>query len=238
MLEYALSENMLTPDPNDYMAQPVNVRSYEMPEIIQRISARYPGLSPTQISSAINEFFDEVCIITEEGENVITPVFRTEFSTPGVYNSAVDSFDPKRHALKINLNAGTRLLEAAKKVKLTKVIVAEPTPHILEVKDVISDSVNDTLTPGGIIQIRGGRLKFIPSEENNGVFLINESGENIKLTVIAENKPARIMAMLPTELSQGTYLLEVRTTFSSGSAKPTRTLKSGHFNKGLTVLGD
>lgn len=238
MLDYTLFENMLTPDPNDYSAQPVNVRSHDLPAIVQRISARYPGLSPTQILAAISEFFDEVYNITELGETVVTPIFNTEFSMPGVYNGALDSFDTKRHSVKINLNPGTRLLEAARKVKTSKVIVAESLPHILEVKDVVSNTVNELLTPGGIVQIRGSRLKFLQTEDNNGVFFINQQGESIKLSVIADNKPARIMAMLPADMQPGTYSLEVRTSFSAGSVKPLHALKTGRFNKELTVAGN
>jgi hypothetical protein len=236
MLQYTVLENLLTPAPDDYMAQPVDVRTHDLPAIFKRIAARYPGLTPTQISSAVNEFFEEIRMITEEGETVNTPLLNTQFSTPGVYSGAMDSFDAKRHSLKLNLAPGKLLRESVKKVKLEKVVVSEPLPHILEVKDVVSESVNETLTPGGVLQLRGSRLKFLPSEENNGVFLIDEQGVATKLSVIVENKPARIMMMLPADLPQGAYFAEVRTTYSGGSAKPVRTLKTNRFYKELTVL--
>jgi hypothetical protein len=205
-----------------------------MSEITQRIGLRYPGLTPTQISAAVNEFFTEVEIITEEGEAVNTPLFNTSWSIPGSIEGATGSVDTKTQPPKINLSAGVELREAARKVKTEKVIVAEPLPHILEVKDIASDTVNDTLTPGGVVQIRGGRLKFLPAEENNGIFLINEQGESIKLAVIVENKPARLIAVLPAELPQGDYFIEIRTSFSA-AGKPMKTLKQGRFNKILTV---
>jgi hypothetical protein len=235
MLEYTLIDNPLTPDPNDCTAQPVNGRSYDLQAIYKRISSRYPGLSPAQIAATVNEFIEEIGLITEEGDTVTTPLLNTEFSMPGVYHGVVDSFDPKRHSMKLNLSTGTRLRDAVKKVKPTKVAVAEVLPHILEVKDMLSDSVNDTITPGGVLQIRGNRLRFLPAEENNGVFFVNEQGQTIKLTVIIENKPARLIVMIPAELPQGEYFVEVRTTFSSGNAKPARNLKTGRFNKILSV---
>jgi hypothetical protein len=234
MLQYTLVENLLTPTPNDYTAQPVNVRTVDLDGIFQRIGARYPGLTPAQIAAAVSEFFDEVCTITEEGDVINTPLLNTTFSTPGVYEGAMDSYDPKRHSVKLNLSTGKRLRDAVKKVKLEKVIVAEPLPHVLEVKDIVSESVNETLTPGGVIQIRGGRLKFLPAEADNGIFLVNEQGENIKLAIIVENKPAKLIAVLPTELAQGEYFLEIRTSYTS-NGKPSKTLKHGRFNKVLTV---
>jgi hypothetical protein len=85
MLHYSLIENPFPHvTPNDYLAQPVNVRSYTLQEIYQRISARYLGLMPTQISSAVNEFFEEVAAITEDGETVTTPLFNTLVTIPGI----------------------------------------------------------------------------------------------------------------------------------------------------------
>jgi hypothetical protein len=61
---------------------------------------------------------------------------------------------------------------------------------------------------GGIVQLRGSLLKFVETRENNGIFLLPDTGAEVKLTVVAENKPARIMAMLPVDLPQGDYTLE------------------------------
>jgi hypothetical protein len=234
MLQYTLIENLLTPAPDDYMAQTVNVRTHELQDIFQRIGARYPGLTPTQISAAVNEFFEEVCTVAENGETVNTPLFNTQFSLPGVYEGAMDSFDSKRHTVRLNISPGTRLRDAVRKVKLEKTVVSEPLPHILEVKDMLGGAVNETLTPGGVVQIRGGRLKFLQEEENNGVFLAGENGTAVKLAMIVENKPARIIAVLPEDLAQGVYFMEVRTSYT-GNTRPSKVLKTGRFNKELTV---
>lgn len=234
MLQYILNDNFLTAAPNDFWAQPVNVRSYTQPEVIRRILARNPGLSEAQLTSAINEYTEEAGIITEEGGAINTPLVNTNLSISGVFEGAADTFDSKRHRTKVNANPGLRLTQAASKIKPRKTTVADPVPQILEVKDIVSGSVNDVLTLGGVIRITGSRLKFLPEEPDNGIFLINEQGEETKLTVIAENKPARLMAMLPPNQAQGIYWVEVRTTFST-VGKPGKTLKAGRFGKELTL---
>jgi hypothetical protein len=235
MLQYTLVENLLTPAPNDFTAQPVNVRSHTLQEIFKRIDDRDTGLTYAQISAAVNEFIEEVYIITENGETVNTPLFNTLWSMPGIVEGAADPVDTKKHPAKINLYPGTGLREAARKVKTEKVLVPEPAPHILEVKDVVGGTVNENLTPGGVIQLRGGRLKFLPAEQNNGIFLVGEQGEEIKLSVIVENKPARLIAVMPNDVPQGDYFIEVRTSFTS-SGKTLKSLKRGRYNKILTVL--
>jgi hypothetical protein len=235
MLQYALFENLLTPAPNDYTAQPVNVRSHDIDDIIKRIGARYSGLTPAQIRAAFDEISDEMRIITEEGEAINTPIINTLWSIPGVVEGAVDYIDPKKNPPKLNATPGTILREAAKKVKLEKVIAAEPLPHILEVKDITSETVNELITPGGVIQLRGGRLKFLPGIENNGIFIVNEQGSEVKLTTIVENKPARLIAVLPGNIPQGDYFIEVRTSCAA-TGKPMKSLKQCRYNKILTVV--
>jgi hypothetical protein len=136
--------------------------------------------------------------------------------------------------VKINLNPGTVLREAARKIKTEKVTVAESLPHILEVKDVMSDTINDVITPGGVIQLRGSKLKFLADQPDNGIFLMHDNGTEFKVLTIVENKPARLIAVLPADLPQGEYFIELRTSFTTG--KPAKTLKRGRYNKILSVV--
>lgn len=53
---------------------------------------------------------------------------------------------------------------------------------------------------------------------------------------VAENKPARLMVMIPATVAAGTYHVEVRTKLDS-SGKPGKSLKVGRFSKELTVPG-
>jgi hypothetical protein len=235
MLQYSLSENLLTPAPDDYIAQPVNVRSYTKDEIIKRICDRYTGLTPAQLNSAFDEITDEMRIITEDGSAVNTPLITTIWSIPGVVEGAAEYIDPKKNPPKLNAVPGSTLREAAKQVKLEKVIVAEPAPHIIEVKDIASETVNELITPGGVIQLRGGRLKLLPGIENNGIFVVNEQGNEVKITSIVENKPARLIAVLPADIPQGDYFIEVRTSCSA-TGKPMKSLKQCRYNKILTVV--
>jgi hypothetical protein len=173
MVQYSLIENHLTAAPNDFTAQTVGVRSFGMSEIVARILARNTGLSQAQIESAISEFMREVCLIIEDGGAVNTSLFNSSPSIAGVFHGATDTFDARRHRIRTNLSLGTALRKSTDAIKTQKVQTAEPSPYILEVHDILSDSVNEQITPGGVLQIRGGRLKIAIENPENGVFLIN-----------------------------------------------------------------
>jgi hypothetical protein len=235
MLEYHLVENPMTPAPDDAMAQVVNLRSYTDDQIADLMLKRGTLLTKADILAVLQVYREVIADLVEDGCAINTQLFNVIPSIPGVFNGIGDSFDSSRHKTQANINPGIIIREAARRIKTRKVQVADPVPYILEVKDIVSGSINETLTPGGVIQLRGSRLKFIESSTDNGIFLLSEDHGEIKLTVIAENKPARLMAMLPASLASGTYMLEVRTTYSSGGTHESKQLKTGRFIKPLVA---
>ncbi|EMB38366.1 hypothetical protein HMPREF9722_02246 [Treponema denticola ATCC 33520] len=108
-------------------------------------------------------------------------------------------------------------------------------PYITEVTDVVTGTVNTTLIKGGVVQLVGSRLKFDAKDKAQGIFFVPETGEAVRATVIAENKPARVMAIIPADLPAGTYCIEVRSKHSGGG-KPLKAVKAGRFAKPLTVV--
>ena len=107
-------------------------------------------------------------------------------------------------------------------------------PYITEVADIVSGKVNEVLTKGGVVQLTGSRLKFDAKDAAQGIFFVPETGEAVRAAVIAENKPARLMAIIPADLPAGTYYIEVRTKYANAT-KQLKTLKVGRFAKPLTL---
>ncbi|MBP3365932.1 MAG: DUF4469 domain-containing protein [Treponema sp.] len=235
MLKYCLRENLLTADPDDCMAQAVDVRSYPQDEIIGLIMKRGTTLTKADVSAVLQVFSEVVCELTADGSAVNTPLFSTSFSVSGVFSGMADSFDRARHSISVNVNPGTALREAAKSVKTEKTEAAATEPYITEAADIVSGSVNATLTAGGILRLTGSRLKFDALDEAQGVFLVPaEGGEAVKCAVVAENKPARVMIMVPADVKPGAYYAEVRTKLF-GNGGTSKTQRMGRFSKLLAV---
>ena len=234
MLKYALRENLLTPAPGNYMAQVADVRSYTLDEIINLMMEK--GSSVTRAdAAAVLQVYGEVCaLIVANGSALNTPLFNTSMSISGVFDGANDSFDRRRHAVNLNMTAGTLLRDALASVKCEKTQIASTDPYITEVKDVVSDTVNAALTKGGIVQITGSRLKFDAKDETQGIFFVPETGAPVRATVVAENKPARLTALIPQTLDAGIRYIEIRTKLLDNN-KSLKTMKTGRFAKPLTV---
>lgn len=234
MLKYSLRENLLTPAPDDYMAQATDVRSYTLDEIIDLMMEKGTTLTRADVAATLQVYGEVVSAIIKDGSAVNTPLMNTSMSISGVFDGANDSFDKKRHTVNLNITAGTLLRDAVTKVKCEKTEGASTDPYITEVTDIVTGTANTTLTKGGVVQLVGARLKFDAKDAAQGIFFVPETGEAVRAAVIAENKPARLMAIIPADLAAGTYYIEVRTKILEGN-KSGKTLKTGRFNKALTV---
>ena len=234
MLKYALRENLLTPAPDDYMAQATDVRSYTLDEIIDLMMEKGTTLTRADVAATLQVYGEVVSAIIKDGSAVNTPLMNTSMSISGVFDGANDSFDKKRHTVNLNITAGTLLRDAVIKVKCEKTEGVSTDPYITEVTDIVTGTVNTTLTKGGVVQLVGSRLKFDAKDAAQGIFFVPETGEAVRAAVIAENKPARLMAIIPADLAAGNYYIEVRTKILEGN-KSGKTLKTGRFNKALTV---
>ena len=234
MLKYCLRENLLTPAPDDYMAQAADVRSYTLDEIIDLMMEKGTTLTRADVAATLQVYGEVVSAIIKDGSAVNTPLMNTSMSISGVFDGANDSFDKKRHTVNLNITAGTLLRDAVTKVKCEKTEGVSTDPYITEVTDIVTGTVNTTLTKGGVVQLVGSRLKFDVKDTAQGIFFVPETGEAVRAAVIAENKPARLMAIIPADLAAGTYYIEVRTKILEGN-KSGKTLKTGRFNKALTV---
>ena len=216
------------------MAQAADVRSYTLDEIIDLMMDKGTTLTRADVAATLQVYSEVVSTIIKDGSAVNTPLMNTALSISGVFNGANDAFDKKRHTVNLNMTAGTLLRDAVAKVKCEKTESASTDPYITEVADIVSGKVNEVLTKGGVVQLTGSRLKFDAKDAAQGIFFVPETGNPVRAAVIAENKPARLMAIIHADLAAGTYYIEVRTKILEGN-KFGKTLKSGRFNKALTV---
>ena len=215
MLKYSLVENLLTDRQDDYSAQAHSMTTLDKENLITRMLNRGTLLTRTDIVAVLNGFEETVVEVLLEGSSVTLPLFNTSFSISGVFESPLDNFDGNRHKLNINLTKGALLRKTEKDVKFEKTSTAAPLPHIQEVKDSVSSVVNEKLTKGGVVELRGYNLRIEGGDPTCGLWFVAENGTETKATVLVENKPSRIIAMIPT-LPAGNYQVKVVTQYANG----------------------
>jgi nucleoid DNA-binding protein len=233
VLKYSLSENLLTERPDDMSATAHGMGSIDQNGLIDRILARGTSLTRTDVTAVLNAINETVAENAVRGYTVNLPLLNSSFSVSGVFDGPLDTFDPNRHKLNINLAKGVLLREAEKRVKLEKTSTAAPMPQIQEVKDSMSGAINERITANNVVELRGYNLKIDGDSPACGLWFVAGSGEETKATTLIENKPSKILAMIPA-LPAGNYQIKV-VTQHTGSGTLLKTPKVFTYPKKLTV---
>ncbi|WP_109832459.1 DNA-binding domain-containing protein [Reichenbachiella versicolor] len=229
-IKYALFQNHLTSDPDDYMAVVQDQDSKSKEEIIDDMISRGSTVTRAEALSVLEEFEASVERSLEDGFSINTPLFKISPSIQGVFYES-DNFDRSQHYVRLNVTPGNRIGEIAGGIDVKKVNAVSPQPTLVSFKDVISGTSNETLTSGGVGEINGSLLKIDPSDAEQGVFMIATNGTATKADTIVRNKPSNVIFMIPGSLTAGEYRLEVRARL-----KGRKELKIGALSSPLQVL--
>lgn len=229
-VRYGLMENLLTDDPNDYRAVTTDNETDTEEDIVDDMVERGSTVTRADIVSVLEEYRASIRRRVAMGRNISTPLFEAYHTISGVFNGPNDNFDRSRHQVKLSMNPGKVLKEVMSSVEVQRVDIDPATPVIQQVIDLKNNSVNEEFSPGSVISIRGTNLKFDADDPQQGVFFIDEAGNETKATNVPKNKPSELLVFVPGDLS-GTYHVEVRAVLPGR-----KTLKSFKFGKELTTV--
>jgi hypothetical protein len=186
----------------------------------------------TDIVAVFNAMEETGVFIIENGGTFNLPLMITGFRMPGIYEGALDTFDPTRHSLHATVNRGVLVRDIENRIRLEKVNTPTPQPQILEVKDSVTGAVDTRLTAGGAVEIAGIHIKIAGIKPENGIYFVSSGGTETKAETVVTNLPSQLIALIPA-LPADTYRIKVVTQFMGSSLlKEPRTTV---FPKELTV---
>jgi hypothetical protein len=112
--------------------------------------------------------------------------------------------------------------------------IADNPAYINEVTDVLSGTVNETLTPGGVIVISGYRIRIEGTKPEVGLQIVGTTKDAQAYSVAiappyVENKASKVIAVLPASIPDGTYRLQINTQYAGRGSllKDIRVIISG-----------
>ncbi len=227
-LHYALYRNPVKNN-QSYRALIKRRETYDLDDVIEKMVSKGTTLTRADSVAAIELFTQVIQDILKDGGVVSTPLLHAECSISGIFKKEEDRFFSNRHKVKINLRAGKRLKDIIPFITTKKIQGSLPGPGIKRVDDLSTGSVNSSLTIGRPVMISGKRLKFKEADEKQGVFLTDEHGVDVKLSIVHRNTFSKILVILPDQLKKGTYYLSVKSDLN------TKDIRVGQFEKTLNV---
>jgi hypothetical protein len=214
-----LYENFLTENPNDFSAKVVSERSIGIREVAQSAVGR--GGAPTTAEAMehnVRLWLKEMSFLLMNGFSVNAEYFTANVQVRGVFDHRNDAFDPNRHSVLFRFNQGETLRKAIPNIQVQVLGPGETGIMISHVVDAKTGSVNDLITPGGILKVRGGKLKITGDHPDVGVFFESGDGGAVKVEEhdLVMNNPSQLMIHIP-ELTPGRYQLVIRSRFSGAA---------------------
>jgi hypothetical protein len=214
-----LYDNVLTENPNDFIARVASEKSLGIKDICLAATTRGGSdISAAAMEHAVNLWLKEMAYSLCDGFSVNAGWFTAQANIKGVFLSPAEKFSPEKHSVSFDFNQGSLLRKELGSVEVNILGVADASLFIAQVTDVKTGSVNDLLTPNRNLRISGGRIKIEGDNEQNGVFFVNQgTSERVKVdsTDIVNNNPSELLVVIPA-LAAGEYKIEIITQFSGG----------------------
>jgi len=218
MINYALVENVLAPNPNGYVAVVSSSETKDLNAVIDFMIAEGTGLTRPQALAYFEKLIQTIEYFVGQGHRVVTPLVRVRPSISGVFMGLDDSFDSSRHRINIRTSSGLRLLDFATKIKLEKVEPAQQNPILRSFIDGVNKIVNSSAVSDGYGTITGKRLKFDADDNRLGIFFVplDDAANEARISGYLEIMPSKLHFKIPV-LVAGTYRVVVKTLSRNGA---------------------
>lgn len=222
---FDLRENALTKDvKEDYTATVRTLRSKTVEDIARAIVAERTEFRLDTIINIANLIDEKIRQFVCQGNTVVTGTAQYAPSINGVFMGKTGVFDPAAHSLAVNITPSKELRDEVQKVtpEFSGYVKSQGGASIGLVKDTTTGRTDGSLSPGGIVEVTGNKIRSINADGTamGKVVLVNtETLAETDITSLAINDPSRLMFTIPASLPQGTYKLRVETYFSSGSTR-------------------
>ena len=215
-----------------YNLKAVHQPELNIHEIASKAAVYNVATSPKVIEEGLNAGMELIYYLVADGYRIKTPLFNLKMRIPGEYNG-METVLPEGIFPVARLQASMgfrRYLKEKVKVKFDG--VDRHFSFIAEITDEATGLVDDVMTVGNLLTIRGSGIKIESDETHKdqvGVFFRNPSGKTTKAKIIAVNEPRTLKVLVPTELCSGAlYRIEVATQSSGKSRHMLKELRNIH----------
>jgi len=152
----------------------------------------------------------------------------------GTWEHPNEAGDRKKHPITFNVRVSARLNRIAEAITLECDGIADNPSYIDEVSDILSGTVNETLTPGGAVVIYGHRIKIEGTDPGVDMRVVGTTADGQPYNTVVpppyiENMASKIIAILPVSIPNGTYRIQIDTQYAGSGKllKEVRVITSG-----------
>jgi hypothetical protein len=166
----------------------------------------------------VKQFFDEMAYQLCDGFAVNTGYFSIHPNVGGTFDK-VSHHDSGKHPITFKFRVRAPLRTLVDFITIHVAGLAQVSGYIDEFIDVTTEAVNETLTPGGMFNLSGQKIKVAGNSADIGVYFVSETDPVQRVKVaghLAHNSSTSLIGIIPA-LSAGAWKVEVVTQFTGSS---------------------
>lgn len=203
-------------DKNARYGRVVTTRSLTEEDLVQIAVARRSDLNPNTLRAAFEILREVAETEIVNGASVSFGLGFFRMGVNGVFTGDDAHWNPDEHQLSLQVAPHARLRQLMERTQVKIRGKASVGTTINTLTDVSTGEVNRRLTPGGMVNLSGVRMKIAGPSPDNGLYLTHQgSGVStfIPAAALAVNLPRSITFTVPASLEPGDYQLSIKTQF-------------------------
>jgi len=193
---------------------------------IEIMAAGRTTLSQIDILAAMQLFKEELQRQLVEGKTVKTPIGSFYMSAAGSMASLDEPYLPKdltnNHELRLHHRAERAFEESiADAIEISR--EERPNLSVPNLCAVLAaGEVSGLIRPGGMVRIKGLRLRFDPLASDQGVFFVDAAGAETRSPFYPLILPGTVLASVPEALVPGAYAIVLRAAVNGRDVREAR----------------
>lgn len=234
-MDYYLIPNTLADD-GSYIARVVAGKSYTERDLIDLILSERNVVSRPDLEAVMTALKEAMVKVVQAGGILNLSWLKFDYSIKGYFPEVDARLKPDDHRLEINAKAGSLLMDAIAAIKLRRIRTPDFGSRIIRFIDYESKTSNQGLTPGGIFEIVGERLRIGGDQPDKiGLYLRDQDLRKIKVTTLLNNDPSYLSGQLPVDLPPGVYKVVLCTQIGTSGNRFLKEIRTSVSNFDLRV---
>lgn len=234
-MDYYLIPNTLAGD-GSYIARVVTGKIYTLQDLIDLMLSERNVLSRPDLEAAMTALEEAIVKIVRKGHSIHLPWVSFGYGMKGHFETIGTKRNPDDHPLELNFRAGSRLADAVAAVELRRIHAPDFGARIIRFIDYQSQTSNAKLTPGGMFEIIGERLRVAGDQPGEvGLYLRDRNLKETEVTALLKNEPTVINGSLPADLAPGVYQVVIRTQVGTSGNRFLKEVRTSISDIDLTV---
>lgn len=217
-LNARLKKNVLTDDPNDFVAIVQSKGNAVLSDIIDELVAEGMEIKRETAIDVVSRFNRKAADLALSGYSVNTGLVYMRPVIKGTFYDKV--WNAENNSVYITINQGIDLRNAVAETVVEITGELSDPLELLGVTDSTTGKTDGTLSRGRNAELKGSYLKIAGDNTECGISFMNTANKTItKLSPgdIVINEPSRLLILVPATLAPGEYQLSITTQFSGGA---------------------